>query len=117
MDLKNFFCLRCNLSNDNIISAWRPGLKTGMDFRGLVWKRARKLQFLVWNGVRIWKTRGHTPTKNSQNTPASRAPYLLRLDLGILRGFLAADLSDLVGVYRVDRLDRSYGVRLLLTTL
>ena len=27
MDLKNYFCLRCNLSNDNMISAKRPGLK------------------------------------------------------------------------------------------
>ena len=31
-----FFCLRSNLSNDDIISAYRPGLKTGLDFRGLV---------------------------------------------------------------------------------
>ena len=30
-----FFCLRPNLSNGNIISAHRPGLKTVMDFRGL----------------------------------------------------------------------------------
>ena len=28
MGLKNFFCLRSNLSNDDIISAWRPDLKT-----------------------------------------------------------------------------------------
>ena len=33
---EEFFCLRPNLSNDDIISAWRPVLKTGMDFRGLV---------------------------------------------------------------------------------
>ena len=31
-----FFCLRSSLSNDDIISAYRPGLKTGVDFRGLV---------------------------------------------------------------------------------
>ena len=32
-----FFCLYSNhVGNDNIISALRPGLKTGMDFRGLV---------------------------------------------------------------------------------
>ena len=31
-----FFCLGSNLSNDNIIYAYRPGLKTGMDVRGLV---------------------------------------------------------------------------------
>ena len=36
MDLENFFCLRPNLSNDNIIPGLRPGLKTGMDLRGLV---------------------------------------------------------------------------------
>ena len=34
--LKNFFCLRSNLSNDDMISAQRAGLKTGMDFRGMV---------------------------------------------------------------------------------
>ena len=33
--LKNFF-LPSNLSNDDIIFALRPGLKTGMYFRGLV---------------------------------------------------------------------------------
>ena len=27
------FCLRSNLSRNDIISAKRPGLKTGMDFR------------------------------------------------------------------------------------
>ena len=40
MRIRNAFeyssCLRSNLSNDSIISALRPGLKTGMDFRGLV---------------------------------------------------------------------------------
>ena len=36
MHLNIFFCLRSNLSNDNIISAQRLGLKTGMDFRVLV---------------------------------------------------------------------------------
>ena len=31
---KKSFCLRPNLSNGDIInSAWRPGLKLGMDFR------------------------------------------------------------------------------------
>ena len=41
---EDFFCLRCNL---------RPGLKTGMEFRGLVWKRVCKITFLVRNRVRI----------------------------------------------------------------
>ena len=30
--IEELFCLRDNLSNDNI----KPGLKMGMDFRGLV---------------------------------------------------------------------------------
>ena len=32
---EELFSLRSNLRNDDIISAQRPGLKTGMDFRGL----------------------------------------------------------------------------------
>ena len=35
IDLNYFLCLRPNLNTDDIISAYRPGLKTGMDFRGL----------------------------------------------------------------------------------
>ena len=31
MHLKNFFCLRSNLSNDDIISAYRQGLKMGVE--------------------------------------------------------------------------------------
>ena len=45
---KELFCLRFNLSktsNDDTISALRPGLKKGKDFRGLVWKRASKMTF------------------------------------------------------------------------
>ena len=41
---EEFFCLRSNPSNYDIISALRPGLKTGTDFRGLVWKRVRKMK-------------------------------------------------------------------------
>ena len=33
---EEFFCLRSNLSNDDIISTYRPGLKIGVDFSGLV---------------------------------------------------------------------------------
>ena len=42
---EEFFCLRSNLCNDRLISAYRPGLKTGMDFRGLVGKRVWKITF------------------------------------------------------------------------
>ena len=33
---EEFFCVHSNLSNNDIISVYRPGLKTGVDFRGLV---------------------------------------------------------------------------------
>ena len=47
--MKSFFCWRSNLSNDGIICL-RTGVKTGMDFRGLVWKRVWKItNFLVGN--------------------------------------------------------------------
>ena len=44
VDFKKSFIWRPHLSNDE-----RPGLKTGMDFRVLVWKRVWKMTFLVWN--------------------------------------------------------------------
>ena len=79
MDFKKSFCCTFNLSNDDIISVscqclccvlWPPpGLKTGMDFRGQVWKRVRKMTFFVWNKVRILRTRQHTPTKPFRSTP------------------------------------------------
>ena len=57
--LRNLFFV----CNDDIIS-WGPGLKKGIDFRGQVWK-------LVWKKgfFRIWRTRQHTSTKNSQEHP------------------------------------------------
>ena len=33
---EQLFCVRSNLTNDNIITAYRSGLKTDIDFRGLV---------------------------------------------------------------------------------
>ena len=60
-----FFCLRSNLSNDNIISAQRPGLKTGVEDNN----------FFVWNGVRTGR---HTPTKSYQEytPPGGRFQFL-----------------------------------------
>ena len=43
-EFNEFVCLRSNLSNDNIISVWARSEKV-MDFRGLVWKRVRKITF------------------------------------------------------------------------
>ena len=73
--LEEFFFLRSNLSNDDIIYAERPGLKTGMDFKGLVWKREWKMTFF-W--VRILRTGRHTPNKNSQEHPPPHPPPGLR---------------------------------------
>ena len=67
-----FFCLRFNLSNDNIIFP-----------NGQVWKRVwilvvgsengcGKWHFLVWSRVRIRRNRRHTPTKNFQEYPPPR---------------------------------------------
>ena len=44
-----------------------PSLKTGMDFRGQVWKRVWHV--LIWNRVRMWRTGRHTPNKNSLEYP------------------------------------------------
>ena len=45
-----------------------------MDFRGQVWKQVGKMTFLLWNRVRIWKTRHHTLTKNSKEYPPPHPP-------------------------------------------
>ena len=42
VDFKESFCCCFNLSNDNIISAY-ASFKTGVDFRGQVLKRMRKM--------------------------------------------------------------------------
>ena len=56
MDLKNYFCLRSNLSNDNMISAKRPGLK---------WVRI--LEIWSENGWGKLESRAAAhPSKNSQ---------------------------------------------------
>ena len=39
---ENFFSLPSNLSSDDKKFAQRPGLKTGMDFRGQVWELVGK---------------------------------------------------------------------------
>ena len=73
MDLMNF-CVCALIYNDSIISAERPGLKTGMDFRGLVWKRVWIITFFAWNRVRIWRTGRHTPSNDFQVHPPSPPP-------------------------------------------
>ena len=65
-----FVCLRSNLSNDNIISALRPGLKTGMDFRFLVSKRVRKI-YIFWSEMRsgFGEPGGMPPPRIPRYTP------------------------------------------------
>ena len=77
--IKKSFCWRYNLGNDDIISV---NVNTFVELCDhlQVWKRVWILEarsensvkndnFLVWNRVRIWRTRLHTPTKNSQEVP------------------------------------------------
>ena len=59
MDLKNFFFLRSNQGNDNIISAYRPGLKTGVG------------NYILWSeiGSRFGAPGGTPPPKIPRSTP------------------------------------------------
>ena len=68
MDLNNF-CLRSNLSNDNIISALKPGLKTSMDFRGLVWKRLWRITFFGLKSGQDLKNRAVHPNQEFPGVP------------------------------------------------
>ena len=71
MDSIDFFCLRSNVSNDDIISTWRPGLKSGMGFSGLVWKRKRKSTFFGLKSGQDLENRAVHPY---QDIPRSTPP-------------------------------------------
>ena len=68
---EEFFCLRSNLSNDNIVSAERPGLKTGMDLE--VWSEngCGKLHFFLSEIEVGFGEPGSTPP---QRIPRSTPP-------------------------------------------
>ena len=68
---EEFFCLRSNLSNDNKVSGQRPGLKTGMDFGDLVWKRVWKITFFLSDIEAGFGEPGGTPP---QRIPRSTPP-------------------------------------------
>ena len=73
MDLKNFFCLRFNLSNESITSALRPGLKTGTDFNGLLKTGAEN--YIVWSGSGFGEPGGTPPLRIAQEYfPTSPSP-------------------------------------------
>ena len=57
-----FFCLRSNLSNDNIISAQRPGLKTGVEDN------------IFWSEMGL-ETDGTTPPRVTRSTPRPGAVF------------------------------------------
>ena len=53
-----------------------PGWKTDMYFRGHFWKGVWKWHFWSENGVRIWRTGWHTPTKS--NPPLGNQPTVCK---------------------------------------
>ena len=76
------FCYNCRVQGMlsylpvSILSLWLPILSFTNDFLERVWifwvwseNGCEKWHFLVWNRVKIWRTRRHTPTKNSQENP------------------------------------------------
>ena len=68
--MEEFFCFHSNPSNDNIISAQRPGVKTVVNFRDLVEKRVWKITFFGLKlGQELENWVALTPTKNSQEYP------------------------------------------------
>ena len=67
----DFFCLRSNVSNDDIISTWRLSLKSGMGFSGLVWKRERKSTFFGLKSGQDLENRAAHPY---QDIPRSTPP-------------------------------------------
>ena len=81
-DFKTSFCWRYYLTKEDVISGYaflRPGLKTGMDFRGQFLKWVWKVTFfgLKSNGVRIWRTGRHTPTRIPRGIPSPRSIFHL----------------------------------------
>ena len=61
-EFNEFVFLCSNLRNDNIISAKRSGLKMGMDFRGLVWKRVQKITLFglkLGQDLENWEAQPH----------------------------------------------------------
>ena len=68
---EEIFCLRSDLSNHHIISAKRPGLKTGMDLRGLVWSEngCRKRHFWSEIGSGFGEPGGTPPPRIPRSTP------------------------------------------------
>ena len=68
--LESFFYLRSSLSNHNIISPYRPGLKKAINFTGLLWKRVWKITFFDSEiGSRFQEPGRTSPTTIPRSTP------------------------------------------------
>ena len=72
---EEFICLRSNLSSDNIISSYRPGVKTGMDFKGLVWKRVLKITLFGLKSGRYLENWAAHPHQEFPGVPQSSYQY------------------------------------------
>ena len=64
--------------NDNLISAQRSGLKTGMNFRGLVWQQVWKIKFF---GLKYGQDLKNRPAPPPQEFPGETPPPPLAKDL------------------------------------
>ena len=90
-------CLHSNLSNDNIISAKRPGLKTGMDCRGLVWKRVWKTTFFGLKSGQDLENQAAHPHQEFPGVPPPTPGLYLNPLFYFVSLFLLTDVSsDLV---------------------
>ena len=70
-EFEQFLCLCPNLIDDNIISASRPGLKTGMDFTGLVWKQVWIIKLFGIKSDQDLKKRAAHPYQEFPGVPPS----------------------------------------------
>ena len=93
---EEFVCLRSNLGNVNTISALRPGLKTGMDFRGLVRKRVRKITLSGLKSGQDLENRAAYPHREFPGFPLPRGIQRPTVEI---RLFYYASLSVRQGVY------------------
>ena len=85
------FCLHSNLSNGDIIFCLKARSENGCG----------KWHFLGWNRIRIWGTRWHTPTKDSQGyTPGKWPPP----EKGALSGWILLDPIGYIGLFPIHKM-------------
>ena len=108
-EFKGDFCLRSNLV---MITLY---LSKGQAWQRVwileVWSenRSGKLHFLAWNRVRIWRTRWHTPTKNSQEYPPHPHPQ------DITKCYQERDCQNMFAIRRFHYILRFFFLDVILT--